>query len=334
MKSQLHSHLVKKLNWTAPPKGLYPFENMFWMEGKKDMEGFNGCFAYTFVKEPCVFHPMEGMLVHPYDEVLVFASTDTADILNLGADVSMEIGEEREVIAFNQAWVVCIPKGTPHGPVKVTNVRRPFAHFVLTLDPVYSAAEIPVSALKPPVPGEKYKDYSHIFSNRQVDKAKANDGSGMGYSFVLDERGISHPQERVGPGRMGPGNADSLIWLYGDDLMGFELNFLWGHYSHPGVWHRGGESHSHPEEEILICVGLDADTPHEMGACMEMAMGEEDERYACTEPTVYIQPRGFSHLPQTTRWVDKPFGFIVMNIDGTHDSPWKVRDGSKTEYEK
>jgi hypothetical protein len=155
----------------------------------------------------------------------------------------------------------------------------------------------------------------------------------MGYSFVLDERGISHPQERVGPGKMGPGNADSLVWLYGDDLMNFNLNFLWGHYSHPGVWHRGGESHSHPEEEILVHVGLDADTPHEIGACIEIAMGEEDERYACTEPTVYIQPKGFSHLPQTTRWVDKPYGFIVMNLDGTHDSPWKARDGSKTQYE-
>jgi hypothetical protein len=133
---------------------------------------------------------------------------------------------------------------------------------------------------------------------------------------------------------MGPSNADNLIWLYGDDLMNFELNFLWGHYSKPGIWHRGGESHSHPQEEILVMVGLDADAPHEIGASIEMAMGEEDERYACTEPTVYIMPRGFSHLPQITRWSTGPYGFIVMNIDGTHDSPWKERDGSKTEYEK
>ncbi len=54
------------------------------MDGKTDMEGFSGCFAFCFVKEETQFHPVEGMVVHPYDEVLVFASTNTADIIDLG----------------------------------------------------------------------------------------------------------------------------------------------------------------------------------------------------------------------------------------------------------
>jgi hypothetical protein len=341
MKSQIHSHLVKKLEWKPAPAGLYPFENMFWMEGKKDMEGFGACFGFTFVKEPCVFHPTEGMLIHPYDEVLVFASTDTNDIVDLGADISIEIGEERELYTFSKTYVVCLPKGTPHGPVKVTNVKKPFAHFVITLDPVYSAQKIPASKLKPPVPGsKKYEGYAHLMAMTDIPeqignpKYEESDGSGMGYNKVVDDQGVAHPQARQGADGMGPGNADSLIWLYGKDLLGFNLNFLWGHYSHPGVWHRLGESHSHPSEEILIHTGLDADHPFEIGACIEIAMGEEDERYACTEPTVFIQPGGFSHLPQTTRWVDKPYSFIVVCLDGKHDSPWKARDGSKNMYEE
>jgi hypothetical protein len=345
-KSTLHQHLVKPLIWREGPKGLYPFK-LFWMEGKTDMEGFGGCFSFCFVKEPTQFHPMEGMLVHPYDEVLVFASCNTDDILDLGADISVEIGEERELYTFSKSYAVCIPKGTPHGPVKVTNVRRPFAHFVMSLDPVYSAMKIPASSLKAPVPGSrKYNGYARIFAwgvdpttgmpyhtgtdASQRDKLKSQDGSGMGYTTYCDNRGVMHPRNK---GEMGPGNADNMVWLYGDELQGFDLNFLWGHYTSPGVWHRGGESHSHPCEEILIHTGLDADDPFNIGACIEIAMGEEDERYPCTVPTLYVCPKGFSHLPQITRWADKPFAFMVMNIDGTHESPWKKRDGSKTAFE-
>ena len=123
------------------------------LDGRKQgYGGFGGCFAYCFIKEETQFHPVEGMVVHPYDEVLVFASTNTDDIIDLGAEISIEIGEERELYTFNQNYAVCIPKGTPHGHVKVRNVKRPFAHFVLSLDPVYSGELIPES-VQTPVPG-------------------------------------------------------------------------------------------------------------------------------------------------------------------------------------
>lgn len=338
-KSRIHQHLEKPLIWREGPEGLYPFP-IFWMEGINDLEGFSGSLCITFIKEPCQFHPIEGMLVHPYDEVLVFASTNVKDMLDLGAEVSVEIGEERETYTFNETQVVCIPRGTPHGPVKVKNVRRPFLHYTITLNPVYSAEEIPVFALKSPVPdSQKYKDYCRVFKwvvdpvtgLRIQDKFDNVDEVNLGIQKSnLDARGVSHPRNR---GDKGPGNAENIVWLFGSEMLGFELNTLWGHYTDPGIWHRAGESHSHPTEEILVYIGLDADDPDNLGACCETAMGEEDERYACTKPTAYVQPKGFSHLPQTTRWVDRPFGFLVIDLDCTHDSPWKDRDGSKTLYE-
>ncbi|NLT39665.1 MAG: hypothetical protein GXX89_04295 [Clostridiales bacterium] len=339
-KSRIHQHLVKPLIWREAPEGLYPFP-LFWMEGKKDMEGFGGCFSFTFVKEPTQFMPVDGgQLVHSFDTVLVFVSLNTDDILDLGAQIEVDIGEERETYSFDKSQAVCIPKGTPYGPVRVKKVDRPFAHFVMSLDPEYTFMHIPPEQLKEPVPGRKYEGFARIFAwgvdpktGRPLHSGgadKSQDGSGMGYVNFVDERGVMHPRNH---GELGPGNADNMVWLYGDELQNFNLNFLFGHYSKEGVWHRGGESHSHPQEEILIHTGLDPDDPFNIGACIEIAMGEEDERYACTVPTVYIQPKGFSHLPQITRWVDKPYAFMVMNLDGTHDSPWKDRDGSKTQYE-
>ncbi|NLT40991.1 MAG: hypothetical protein GXX89_11120 [Clostridiales bacterium] len=338
-----HWNLVRPLIWRDGPEGLYPTK-LFWMDGKNDMEGFNACFSYQFIKEPCTFHPIEGMVVHPYDEVLVFASRNLDDITDLGAVVSIEIGKERELYTFDKSQSVCIPKGVPHGPVKVHSVSMPFVHYTISLAPEYSGKMIPASELPEPVPGSrKYDACVRIFAwgvdpktGKPLHSGGANihsqDRSGMGYTNLVDEKGVMHPQLAVGPKGMGPGNADNLVWLYGDELMGFQLNYLWGHYTKCGKWHREGESHTHPEEEILVLVGLDPDDPMNIGAEIEIAMGDDDERYVCNTPTVYICPKGFPHLPMITRWVDRPYGFIVANLDGTHDSPWgKSKDEEHVE---
>jgi len=140
-----YQHLVKPLSPRQPPKGLYA-QPCVWMEGK-DLEGFNGHFSYGFIKEPGVCHPLEGSLIHPYDECLVFTSIDTGNFEGLDAEVSIRLGEEREEHVLKEASVVVIPKGTPHGPVTVKRVGKPFAHLVLGLAPSYRAetiAEAPV----------------------------------------------------------------------------------------------------------------------------------------------------------------------------------------------
>ena len=340
-------HLVRPLIWREGPEGLYPFE-LFWMEGKADMAGFGGSFAYTIIKEETQFHPVEGMVVHPYDEVLAFGSTDLDDMLDLGAEVSIEIGEEREVYTFDQTYMVAIPKGTPHGPVKVKNVKRPFVHFVVSTDPIYSAQVIPASELKPPVSGSKYDGYARLFATGVDPKtgklldlregpardrfsflspqAIEIDKSGMGYNRLSDERGVLHSSNRGG---MGPGNSVNIVWLFGDELQDFDLNVLWGHYLYPGLWHRMGECHGHAEEEILVLVSMDADDPGNLGACVELAMGDEDERYTAEVPTAFVMPKYYLHLPSITRWVDRPYGFIGINLDKNHDSPWTTRDKPK-----
>jgi hypothetical protein len=64
-----------------------------------------------------------------------------------------------------------------------------------------------------------------------------------------------------------------------------------------------------------------------IGAEIETAMGdEEDERYYANVPTVWICPKNFSHLPSITRWVDRPYAFIVINLNGSHESPWQKNE--------
>ncbi len=305
-----YAHLMKPLLVQEGPPGLYP-EPLVWMEGK-DMEGFSAQFWYEFIKAPRTCHPVEGTIIHPYDECLIFAGNDVGDIRHLGAEISITLGEEREEHTFMDPTVVLIPKGTPHGPVKVSKVERPIVHYGIALAPEYKASILPKQAA---TAGSRH---SHLIKRLRTDVSRASDASGMGYTRMIDEYGVMHPIQAG----MGPGNADQLVWLYGNNLEGMDVNFTWGFYSGCGKWHRGGEVHTHPQEEILVFVGLDPNDINYLGAELEVGMGYEIERHIFNKPTVAICPKGFPHLPVVVRWVDKPYGFIVLNLCGEHDSPW------------
>jgi hypothetical protein len=330
-----YGYLVKPLVVKDPPAGLYR-EPRFWMEGK-DLEGFGAHISYGFIKETGPFHPVTGSVVHPYDECLVFAGIDPTNIKYLGADVSIELGEEREVHVFDKPTVVVIPKGLQHGPVTVKSLEKAIVHYSIGLAPDYKAETIDPKDMKPaPTKGSKYAhlmkplltnirgllDAANIKTGDK-DVGEVLDESGMGYMATVFD-GVMRAKYAPAEAEMGPGNADELVWLFGKDLEGLEVNFSWGYYSGAGKWHRGGESHTHPEEEILIYVGLDPDDINYIGAEIEIAMGENDERHFSNRPFVAICPKGFPHLPCITRWVDKPYSFFVICLSGSHASPWEA----------
>jgi len=308
MAEKEYTHLVKPMIIKDPPKGLYD-EPRVWMEAK-DLEGFNAHFSYGFVKKPATFHPLEAALIHPYDEVLVFEGTDSTNILYLGAEVSVELGEEREEHVFTEPSAVLIPKGMPHGPVTVQKLDRPIVHYSIGLAAGYQAEAVPK---KPKTTGSKYDKYI----KRMITNFKNMPGTAVD-RLDADQYGVI----RAADMGVGPGNGDEVVWLYGDDLEGFNLNFTWGLYSKCGKWHRAGEAHYHPEEEILCFVGLDTDNLDFLGAELELGMGKDYERHIFNTPTVAICPAAFPHLPLITRWVDKPYGFIVICLSGEHASPW------------
>jgi hypothetical protein len=134
------------------------------MEGSKDMEGFGSSFCYGFVKEEGKLMPQDGHLVHPFDTALAFVSINHDDILDLGATVSVEMGEERETYTFTESQIVVIPKGTQYGNITVSNMTHPFAQYSIYLSPEYSAAEIPSARLNDPVPGDKWRSYVFLYS--------------------------------------------------------------------------------------------------------------------------------------------------------------------------
>jgi hypothetical protein len=313
-----YGNLIKSLKLKEGPEGLYPHPQ-FWMEAK-DLEGFNATFSFEIVKQPCVCHPMKNAIVHPYDEVLLFGGLDPNDILYLGAEISIELGEEREEYIFCEPTVITIPKGLVHGPVKFRRVTAPVGHYTVGLAPEYEASEIVLDENAPKSLGTKY---AHCVKKLICHIDEELIGTGMGYEDCIDSRGVMMSQ-KAPHGILGPGNSDELIWMFGKDLDGFDVNLTWGHYSRPGKWHRAGEIHTHPEEEILIFLGFDPDKPEYLGCEVELGMGIEAERHIINKPSIAVCPKGFPHLPVLTRWCDKPYGFVVVCLSGQHASPWEV----------
>jgi hypothetical protein len=311
MKVREYRKYVKPLAWRDGPQDLYPGK-LHWMEGGTDMEGISLCFAFYYVNERQTFHPMEGMISHPYDEVLVFASLDRANIRNLGGSVSIALGSEDKVYEFDKPTVVCIPRGLPHGPVRVLSCEKPFVHYALSLTGTYAEERVDQDRRSDTDYAYLLKDF--VFATSDEDKSE------MGYAMALGPDGVAHPADAG----VGPGNADSLLWMFGSDLENFEVNFTWGHYSRCGKWHRSGEAQTHPEEEAIFFVGLNPDDPFDFEAEIEQALGPDGERYVIGSPSVYCIPPNLQHLPVVVRWVDKPYGLVVVGLARDHASEWSM----------
>jgi hypothetical protein len=103
-----------------------------WLSGK-DLAGLDVNFSWGFHSKPGIWQRGVGAHVHPTDEVLVFAGLDPTDINYLGAKIEIDMGEEHERYIFEKPTVVICPKGTPHNPVVVRWVDRPYAFYSIGL---------------------------------------------------------------------------------------------------------------------------------------------------------------------------------------------------------
>jgi hypothetical protein len=78
-----------------------------------------------------------------------------------------------------------------------------------------------------------------------------------------------------------------------------------------GTNSRAHDPHTHPHTEILGFFSADPNSPDDLGAEVEMTMGEELERVVMTKSTLLFLPPGTIHCPMVFRNVVKPFIFLA-----------------------
>jgi len=72
---------------------------------------------------------------HEYGSLFIFLGTDLKDCTDLGAEVELSIGPEKEKHTINKSAIVYVPADTAHGPFKVTKASKPFNFLEIVAGP-------------------------------------------------------------------------------------------------------------------------------------------------------------------------------------------------------
>ena len=134
----------------------------------------------------------------------------------------------------------------------------------------------------------------------------------------------------------GGANAKELVFVGGEELGGFNLNFIVGVYDQTGDWAPNMGAHIHAFDECLLFFGYDDDDLNYLGSDMELSLGKEYEAHKFSVPTVAVAPEGVPHCPLITEKVYKAFGHFHLALSPKYSgSPVKqegTTDGKKYKH--
>ncbi|MBN1569393.1 MAG: hypothetical protein JXA73_16225 [Acidobacteria bacterium] len=340
MATTKYEHLIKPLSvgltkWDDAKEWIGPgnANRELRLNGPHHLEGLKLNFSWGVHKGLGDWHAGLDPHVHPYDECLLFAGLDTANVNYLGAEVDCCLGEEQETYTFVDPTVIIVPAGLPHGPITTKRMYSPrgFGFLTVELNPVSEITWLGEGVARLSTEQRKsVPECVHFAAPEKVLRNKPIPATGKYAHLVkslksglIIERGKYTPEmeKKIGnaAGKLGPGNTDHLVCMSGKDLEGLNASIFWGFCSRPGIWRRGTGAHIHPTDEVLVCLGIDSDDADYLGAEIEIDMGKEHERHLINKPSAVICPAGTPHLPQVTRWVDRPFAFFAVNLSGEHE---------------
>ncbi|NMA38519.1 MAG: hypothetical protein GX942_09495 [Papillibacter sp.] len=242
----------------------------------------------------------EKLHTHDYDQMLWFLSADPEDMLNLGAELEVDLGAEgiRHRIAIPHT--VVIPKGTPHFSPIVTSVNRPFIFLAINCSGEMKADIADENAV--PQTGAWSKFFGEFSKNVKHLSFAANDPYHYGSERSQPSGGIST-------------HVDSTS-------TGIPLTITWSTVKLPhnlGPWGADGKHRSHVHQdfdELFLFLSLDQDSQPELHGTADFCVGEDgedQEHYLLTKASAMTMKKGIWHLPLTFLEVRKPMLFINIS---------------------
>jgi hypothetical protein len=351
MTAKQYQKYLKPLKIVAPPPGQ-GIPNIFrntgnadvnrWLNGRDHLEGVELNFSWGFYTGLGDWHPGMDPHVHPYPECLVFVGLDPDRPEYLGAKLQYCLGEELEIHNFDKPTCVVAPGGFYHCPSVTKDVTSPigYSFFIISLGAAPASTWLgdglsqeqisrmaPAKGVKSEAPmestfgaqrvhfGEEAISHGHLYDKNMVPLVPNTFAK---RKLKAEEKSL-YGDFASGKYAPGPGMTPNAAWLFGKDLGGMKLNFCWGIHTHPGAWLRpAGEMHIHPNNEVMVFAGTEPANVDWLGAEIQIDLGPEHERYLITEPTAVVIPAGMPHGNIVTRWVDRPFGLLLMSLAGEH----------------
>lgn len=132
----------------------------------------------------------------------------------------------------------------------------------------------------------------------------------------------------------GGGNARELVFVSGEEMAGFDFNFIIGVYDETGDWAPGRGAHVHSFDEVLLFFGYDDEDMNYLGSDMELAVGKELEKHTFSSPTFVAAPKGIPHCPLITQKVYKPFGHFHLALSAKYSGERAAQTATETDGNK
>jgi mannose-6-phosphate isomerase-like protein (cupin superfamily) len=221
--------------------------------------------------------------VHPFDEVIAFVGTNQEDIFDLGGEV--ELWLEDRCFIMKKSFLVYIPAGMKHCPLKIGRIDTPIFQYVLGSGTRYEGTET---------------------TDQGVPSA-----SGLSKQFVFDyKKNLVHPEYR-GNTPDEPGRHMHIAYLDAEVVPGanFYVEASWFGTAPrpkpvPGKEPLGPQPHVHPFPELITFFGTNPDDFSDLGAEVELWIG--GEQHIITESFVAYIPGNVVHCPLMVRNVTRP----------------------------
>lgn len=295
-----YGHFVKDIPFTKG--GPEPFECGALMEGS--YFGFDNLCVRLGVcgKKGPIFEETDRMHTHDYDQHLFFFSMDVDDQLNLGGEVEISLGDPLERFKFDIPTTVAIPKGMPHFPAIVNDLKREI--YFMSISSAAECKATPVETNLKPEDGELSSFRSKFMRNVLPMSWRRKNGYFYGSEGYEDSGGV--------------------FMAVDGSRTGLDLTVSWetikkAHALGPRTPALTHAPHVHKFDEMLLFLGADSKNPDVLGGTGEICYGKEIEPYKVTSPVCTIFPINLLHCPLTFyEDPEKPFFFVVVSCAGAH----------------
>jgi hypothetical protein len=232
---------------------------------------------------------------HDTHELLCFLGGNPENIRDLGAEVIICLGNDKEKHIINDATVVSIPAGLKHGPIAVNKYSGPFILLRIINTPEYQARL------------DAEADEKDMFSTTTLKEGHRYPKYGNKYWMNIVKGPLFIDYE--------PGWTGTSIWAHHNEYKsGMTLGY------HCIISDYDVEyNHAHRFHELLCFLSGDPENPTELGAEVSMCLGDELEKHTFNTPAIISMPPGLKHCPLHVKNITKPVVFLEVSATKNFD---------------
>jgi hypothetical protein len=224
--------------------------------------------------EPKYSTGIHGPHTHPYAEALLFQGLDPDAPYKLGWEIELHMGLEFETHIIDKTTLVYNPPGFVHCPI-ITRMKEPAFHVYTMTGPLMVR-----------------NDYDGIINQEGAFDRK------HGKYFITGPR----------PGETREKYKGCTTYL-DDDVVRGSFHFASSFISNR-ILPIENDAHTHLNGEILGFYGSDPDNQFDLGAEIEIYIGEEHEKHSFNQSTLIFIPPGLVHGPVRCNKLERPFIFV------------------------